>query len=125
MSDDDATLHEEFEARFSDLHDGSLVDPARAETLAHLETCEVCRSAYREFQETMTALEQMKGRPPAPETFTKGVEDTIHKRSAGRFFGKKTLGDRVPFGVILVVALGVLLTIAVLLWASATGSLRP
>ena len=124
MTDDEATAHEEFEAQFSDLHEGSLVEPARGELLAHLESCAACKSAYREFQETMDALGKMKGQPPAPEAFTKGVEETIARRSAGRFFGPKTLGDRMPFGVILVIALIILVTVAFILWASATGSLR-
>jgi hypothetical protein len=72
----------------------------------------------------MSALTSMKGKPPAPETFTKGVEETIHRRSAGRFFGRKTLGDRVPFGVLLIIAMVVLVSAALVLWASTTGSLR-
>src|SRR5262245_59095476 len=120
----DAAPHEEYEARFSDLHDGTLAEPARKETLAHLQGCEDCKAAYREFEETLAALDKMKGKPVAPETFTRSVEDTIHRRSAGRFFGKKTLGDRVPFGVLLIVAMVVLVAIALVLWSSSTGSLR-
>src|SRR5215468_8337118 len=89
--------HEEYEARFSDLHDGTLAESERKDTLAHLETCAACKAAYAEFEETLSALADMKGKPVAPEAFTRSVEDTIHRRSAGRFFGKKTLGDRVPF----------------------------
>lgn len=122
--DDTTTAHEDFEAKFSDLHDGTLAEPARAEVLAHLASCAACKAAYDEFERTLAALEAMKGTPPAPETFAKGVEETIARRSAGRFFGKKTLGDRVPFGVLLVIALVVLVVIAMMLWASTTGSLR-
>ncbi len=124
MSEDTATPHEEFEAQFSDYLDGTLVDPERAALRDHLAACEDCRDAYKAFQETMAALGKMKGQPAAPETFTRGVEDTIHRRSAGRFFGRKTLGDRVPFGVILIVALIVLVAVALILWSSTTGSLR-
>lgn len=56
--------------------------------------------------------------------FDDNVTDTIHKRSAGRFFGRKTLGDRVPFGAILVLAMIGLVLIAYVLWASQTGSLK-
>lgn len=117
--------HEAFEAHFSDYHDGALVDPDLAALREHLSQCEACTKAYEEFEQMFSALDKMKGRPAAPETFGKDVESTIEKRSAGRFFGKKTLGDRVPFGWILIVALGVLLAIALILWGSATGSLRP
>jgi anti-sigma factor RsiW len=120
----DADPHEEYEARFSDLHDGTLSEKERAETLAHLAGCEACKAAYAEFEDTMAELAKLKGKPTAPETFTRSVEDTIHRRSAGRFFGKKTLGDRVPFGVLLIVAMVVLLAIALVLWSSSTGSLR-
>ncbi len=116
--------HEEYEAQFSDLHDGTLPEPARAALLAHLETCAACKASYDELEKTLAALDSMKGRPPAPDQFTKQVTETIHKRSAGRFFGKKTLGDRVPFGVLLVIALAVLIAIAIVMWASSTGSLK-
>jgi len=120
----EAEAHEEYEAQFSDLHDGTLAEPARSALLGHLETCAACKASYAELEQTLAALTSMKGKPPAPEQFTEQVTETIHKRSAGRFFGRKTLGDRVPFGVLLIVALAVLVTIAVVLWGSSTGSLR-
>ncbi len=120
----EAAPNEEYEARFSDLHDGTLTGREREDLLAHLAACEDCKSAYREFEDTMDALAGLKGKPPAPDGFTRGVETTIHKRSAGRFFGKKTLGDRVPFGVLVIVAMLVLVAIALVLWSSSTGSLR-
>ena len=121
---DEAEPHEEYEAQFSDLHDGTLAEPARTALLAHLESCAACKASYAELQETLAALTSMKGKPPAPDQFTEQVTETIHKRSAGRFFGRKTLGDRVPFGVLLVVALAVLVVVAMLMWASTTGSLK-
>jgi anti-sigma factor RsiW len=120
----DADIHEEFEAQLSDLHDGTLAEPARTALLAHLESCAACKASYEELKSTLAALSSMKGKPPAPEQFTEQVTETIHKRSAGRFFGRKTLGDRVPFGVLLVIALAVLIAIAIVLWSSSTGSLK-
>jgi anti-sigma factor RsiW len=122
--DADSTPHEEYEAMFSDLHEGSLAEADRKRLLEHLATCEECATAYRELEETMRALAGMKGVPTAPDAFTKGLEDTIHRRSAGAFFGKKTLGDRVPFGILLIVALVVLVAVAAVLWSSQTGTLR-
>ena len=116
--------HEEIEEQFSDLHDGTLAEAKRVEVLAHLEGCAACKAAYAEFEETLRSLDAIKGKPPAPPAFTEGVAETIHRRSAGRFFGKKTLGDRVPFGVLLIVAMAVLVATALVLWASSTGSLR-
>lgn len=63
-------------------------------------------------------------RARAPETFDHAVTATIHQRSAGRLFARRTFGDRVPFGVVLIVALLLLAPIAYYLWASPTGSLK-
>ena len=60
----------------------------------------------------------------APEKFTDDITDTIHKRSAGRFFGRKTLGDRVPFNAILIVAILALAVVGYFMWSSSTGSLK-
>jgi hypothetical protein len=60
----------------------------------------------------------------APASFDQDVTATIHKRSAGRFFARRTFGDRVPFGALLVVALIGLAVIAWVLSRSPTGSLR-
>jgi hypothetical protein len=63
-------------------------------------------------------------RARAPSSFAQDVTATIHKRSAGRFFGRRTFGDRVPFGALLIVALLGLGVIAWVIHGSATGSLR-
>jgi hypothetical protein len=52
------------------------------------------------------------------------VEKKINQRSAGRFFGRRTFGDRVPFEALLVIAVLGLIVIAYLLWSSQTGSLK-
>lgn len=120
----DSEPHEEIELQFSDLHEGTASDAQRAEVMAHLETCAACKTAWAEFEQTMAALGTVKTpKQPAPDDFGKQVEDTIARRSAGRFFGKKTFGDRVPFGALLIVALVVLVVIAGILWASSTNSL--
>ncbi len=128
MADDEPTEpgepHEEFELQFSDLHDGVVSEAQRAAVMAHLDTCAACKAAYADFERTMSALGTIKTpKQPAPDDFSKHVEDTIARRSAGRFFGRKTLGDRVPFGVLLIVALLVLIAIAAVMWTSTTGSL--
>jgi len=117
--------HEEFELQFSDLHDGIASEAQRKDVLAHLDTCAACKAAYDEFERTMSALSTMKTpKQPAPAEFGKQVEETIAARSAGRFFGRKTLGDRVPFGALLIIALLVLIAIFAFMWASPTGSLN-
>ena len=59
----------------------------------------------------------------APETFAQDVTATIHKRSAGRFFARRTFGDRVPFGALAIAAVLGICVIGYLMWASQTGSL--
>ena len=125
MADTDPTEpHEAIEARLSDYHDGTLSDDDRAEVETHLATCEPCRAAYQELVDTMTALSGMKTRKAAaPAELPQKVTETIHRRSAGRFFARKTLGDRVPFGVLLIVAIVLLGVVALALRSSPTGSM--
>ena len=59
-----------------------------------------------------------------PRYTAQDVAETIHQRSAGRLFRRRTFGDRVPFGALLAVALAGLLAIAYILWSSSTGSLK-
>ena len=121
----DPTPHEEIEARLSDYYDGMLAGPERDQVKAHLEGCEGCRAAYAQLEETMAALAGIKAKKEgAPPDMAEKVADTIHRRSAGRFFGRKTFGDRVPFGLLLIVAIIVLGVTAALLYSSTTGSLR-
>ena len=125
MADDADQPHEEIEAKLSDYHDGTLPEAERAVVKAHLEGCAACRAAYADLEQTMAALSGMKGKKEgAPPELTDRVTETINRRSAGRFFGRKTLGDRVPFGVLLIVALIVLGATAAILWSSTTGSMR-
>ena len=61
---------------------------------------------------------------PAPKDLTEKVTKEIHTRSAGRFFARRTFGDRVPFGALLVVALIAIVVIGYFMWSSQTGSLK-
>jgi anti-sigma factor RsiW len=117
--------HEDIEAKLSDYHEGTLAAAEREQVAAHLAGCAACRAAYAELERTLSALSGMRGQKTvSPPELTARVTETIHRRSAGRFFGRKTLGDRVPFGVLLIVALIVLGLTAAVLWSSTTGSLR-
>jgi len=75
-----------------------------------------------EDQDMRKALSGMQ-KARAPETFAQDVTATIHKRSAGRFFARRTFGDRVPFGALAIAAVLGLCVIGYLMWASQTGSL--
>jgi hypothetical protein len=62
-------------------------------------------------------------RMAAPQDFADRVAATIHRRSQGRFFGRRAFGDRVPFGVLAGAALLLGLAIYVAMRWSSTGSL--
>lgn len=115
---DDAIL-----AAVSDYLDGALTGAAREEIAAKIASDPSWRRAHAELGETRGYLSGMR-KAHAPPAFADQVARTIHQRSAGRFFAHRTLGDRVPFGALVIVALAGLLVIGYVLWSSATGSLK-
>jgi anti-sigma factor RsiW len=115
---------ERLQAMLSDYVDGTLSPADRAEIDAALAKDPALRAEVDELRAAVTDLRKLD-RAPAPPELAKTVEETIHRRSAGRFFARRTLGDRVPFGVLLIVALIVLGIIVAVLRSSTTGSLKP
>jgi anti-sigma factor RsiW len=115
--------HDAFEADFSDYLDKTLA-PERVRALeAHLDTCVRCRTEYNRFRGTVGMISGLN-RVPAPDRFERSVEATIHRRSAGRFFGRKAFGDRVPFELLAVIGLIVAVAVVLLLRWSSTGSVH-
>jgi len=111
----------------SDYLDGRLAETERADVDKKIANDPVWKQTHDEMldamQETKNAISGLQ-KARAPSTFTQGVTQTIHKRSAGRFFARRTFGDRVPFGLLLVVAVVLMLAVAGVLWQSSTGSLK-
>lgn len=107
----------------SDYLDGALSGEAKADVEAKIASDPAWKTAHAEMVETRDALSGLQ-KARAPSTFETNVTEKINKRSAGRFFARKTLGDRVPFGALLVIALLLLIVIAYVMWASTTGSLK-
>lgn len=114
---------DEMIATLSDYLDGALSKEREAEVAAKIESDPAWKTTHQELRETRDALSGLQ-KARAPVSFTEDVTGTIRKRSAGAFFTKRTLGDRVPFGVLLIVALVALIAIGVVLWSSRTGSLK-
>ncbi|HSD87264.1 MAG TPA: hypothetical protein VLB44_07105 [Kofleriaceae bacterium] len=110
-------------ATLSDFLDGVLPEADRPAVEHKIADDPVWKFAHEELAGTRSAVKTLK-RQAAPQTFDQDVTSTIHKRSAGRFFARKTFGDRVPFGAVLVVALILLAGIGYVLHSSQTGSLR-
>ena len=116
-------VHDEVQAALEDYHAGALPADEAERVKAHLDGCEICRAELDEVRRMRAALSGL-GKASAPPAFPEQVAETIHRRSAGRFFARRTLGDRVPFGVLLIVAMVVLVGVAAMLWGSSTGSLK-
>lgn len=110
-------------AQVSDYLDGALPDAERDAVAQRIASEPTWQRAHAEMAEARRFLSGLR-KAPAPTRFADDVTETIHQRSAGRFFGRRTLGDRVPFGALLVVALLGLAVIGYVLWASSTGSLK-
>jgi anti-sigma factor RsiW len=107
----------------SDYLDGTLKAPEKDAIEKKIADDAEYKRVHDEMVETRNALSGLQ-KARAPSTFAADVTSTIHKRSAGRFFARRTFGDRVPFSALMVIAVLGLCAIAYLLWASETGSLK-
>jgi anti-sigma factor RsiW len=107
------TEHAAFENDFSDYYDGTLEAGRRAALEAHLAACARCRAEYEKLREAVSQV-ALLGRAAAPRDLEDRVARTIHRRSAGRFFGRRAFGDRVPFELLAVIALALLIVVYVL-----------
>lgn len=121
--DETDEIDEAIVAKVSDYLDGVLPAAERAEVARQIAGDAAWKRAHVELTETRKFLSGLR-KAHAPPDFAQDVAATIHQRSAGRFFRRRTLGDRVPFGALLVVALGVLAVVGYLMWSSSTGSLK-
>jgi anti-sigma factor RsiW len=121
MSEDDVS--DEVIIKVTDYLEGTLPASERADIEAKIASDPAWKATHDEMVEARKMISGMqKARPPA--TFTEDVTATIHKRSAGRFFARRTLGDRVPFGVLLIIALLAFAVVGYFMWSSPTGSLK-
>ena len=116
------TEDDEMIAKISDYLDGLLSGAEKDDVASKLENDPAWQEAHAEMLETRKALSGLQ-KARAPGHFASDVTDTIHKRSAGRFFGRRTLGDRVPLMPLVIVAVLALCVIAYVMWSSQTGSL--
>jgi len=122
-ADTHAELDDESVATISDYVDGTLDPAARAAVEAKLASDAAWKRTHDELVEARKFISGMRKARPS-ESFAQDVTDTIRKRSAGAFFGRRTLGDRLPFGVLVALALIALAVIAYVMWSSPTGSLE-
>ena len=123
MSEPEDDIDDEIVVKVSDFLDGALTGAERDEVAKKVESDPAWKQTHDEMVETRKVISGMR-KAKAPETFTQDVTETIHKRSKGRFFARKTLGDRVPFNALLIVAIIALAAVGYLMWSSQTGSLK-
>lgn len=109
----------------SDFLDGLGAEDWRADVAQKIERDPAWRAVHAEMIESRAAKDALSGlqKARAPDSFAQDVTAAIAKRSAGRFFGRRTFGDRVPFGALAIAALVAILAIGYLLWSSGDGSL--
>ncbi len=97
----------EFDANvdlFSEYYEESLPAEKQGELKKLIAEDQHYTKAYADFEKTMELLSGMH-RMSAPMDFDKKVEDTIHSRSDGRFFGRKAFGDRIPYEILAVIVM--------------------
>lgn len=110
---DDGEFDENAEL-FSDYYEGSLDATKKAEVDARMAADSSFAASYREFVKTMDMLSGMH-KMSAPLDFDKRVEDTIHRRSGGRFFGRRAFGQRIPYELLAII---VMLLAGAMYWMS-------
>jgi len=119
----EADRHEQIEADFSEYWEKTLPPARMKEIEEHLAGCERCRAELDRFREAMNALSGLH-KMAAPVDMTERVASTINRRSAGRFFGRKAFGDRLPYEVLAVFALVICVAVVLLIRWSATGAIH-
>jgi anti-sigma factor RsiW len=76
--------------------DGELPAEEKSAFEKHLAGCIQCRTNLERFRATIGNLARLKKK--APESFLPDIQQQIHDRSRGRFFGRRwMLFGRVPF----------------------------
>lgn len=81
---------------FSAYLDGELAAPEKATIDRHLAACIQCRTELERLRRTIGKLGGL--RESAPRSFLPDIQRQIHRRSRGRFFGRRwLLFGRIPF----------------------------
>lgn len=118
-------VDDEIIVKLTDYVEGTLPEAERAEIAKKIESDPAWKRTHDEMVDAAEARKMISGlRKAAPAEFVEHVTETIHNRSRGRFFARRTLGDRVPFGVLLIIAILALGVVGYLMWSSPTGSLK-
>lgn len=109
-------------AALTDYHEGLGTAERCKEIEAKLASDPAWQAIDAEMREELPPLAKLR-KVAAPEELTAAVTETIHRRSGGRFFGKRAVGDRLPTGILLVIAMLLLGAMTAVWCRSTTGSL--
>jgi predicted anti-sigma-YlaC factor YlaD len=99
---------------FSEYLEGELAPEEQAKVAEHLQGCEECRKELETFRHTLRSLSGLRPLPP-PDNFARKVQQRIHRRSRGRFFGGERIIQRVPFEWISFVIIIIMLVLYMLM----------
>jgi anti-sigma factor RsiW len=89
-------VHGRVSDQFSAYVENDLPPADKAQVDQHLATCIQCRTDLERFRATIGGLSKLKHK--APGDFLPAIQQQIHVRSRGRFFGKRwLLFGRIPF----------------------------
>jgi anti-sigma factor RsiW len=117
-------VHTRLSERMSAYVDGELPAEEKAAVEQHLATCTQCRTNLQRFRETIGKLSQLKKK--APQSFLPDIQQQIHTRSRGRFFGRRwLLFGRIPFEVISLVMIIAMLVYYIVSLQSAPTTVTP
>jgi anti-sigma factor RsiW len=119
-------VHTRLSERMSAYVDGELPPDEKSAVEQHLAACIQCRTNLQRFRETIGTLSKLKKK--APESFLPDIQQQIHSRSRGRFFGRRwLLFGRIPFEWVSLVMIIAMLVyyIATLLGAPTTVTPAP
>jgi len=117
-------VHTRLNERMSAYLEGELPNEEKAAVEQHLATCIQCRTNLNQFRATIGKLSQLKKK--APRSFLPDIQQQIHTRSRGRFFGRRwMLFGRIPFEVISLVMIVVMLVYYIISLQSAPTTVTP
>jgi anti-sigma factor RsiW len=116
--------HAETTAKLSAYVDGELGAPDRAALDQHLAACPRCRKDLEQFRETIGKLAKLKRK--APGSFVSDIQQQIHERSRGRFFGRRwMLFGRIPFEWVSLLMIVAMLVYYIVVLQSSPTSVSP
>ncbi len=115
--------HTQASELFSAYWDEELSSEQTAVLEEHLGSCLSCRQEYQEFEQMLGAAATLP-QELAPPNFVAGAVKRVHRRSRGRFFRVRRLGERIPYELFSLLMLGLILAVYLMLQLNQPGRLN-